>query len=143
MLGYSTLELLITISITCLLVLIPFSFFHSFKFIFGSFEKDVVLSEMYLFKELTFLKRKEGRLILYDRNIEYNGLDDKRRIDLDWLKLDSKISEEKNEIGGGILKLNGEGFPSGAGSFIMRIDNKGWKITLTPVVGKVNLYFLK
>jgi len=125
------------------LALIPLGFLHSFKVIFGEFEKDVVLTEMHLFKELTLLKRKEGRFILYDRNIEYSGLNNTQRISLDWLKIDNKICEEENEIGGGILKLNGKGFPSSSGSFIMKVDDKSWKITFTPVIGKINVYLLK
>jgi len=124
------------------LTLASFGFFQSFEIIFGEFEKDAILTKMHLFKESNLLKRKAGRFILYDRNIEYDKMSRIEKVKLDWLKIDEKMCEEDGS-GGGILRLNGEGFPSNSGSFVLKGNSRSWKITFTPVVGKINVYRLK
>ncbi|MDI3472775.1 MAG: hypothetical protein PWQ20_1477 [Thermotogaceae bacterium] len=138
--GYSFVEVLITIAVSCALIVISFGFFRSFYGLFGEFEKDLLLTKMYTFKEYNLLKKQEGRFILYDRSIEYGTIYETEKLKLDWLKIDKNVCEEFLESGAGVLKLNGNGFPSGSGSFILKNGNNDWKITFTPVVGKINVY---
>ena len=95
-----------------------------------------VIMDLNVFRKIPRLKEERSRFILFKDGYRFSGTFENTMRGIEFLR----ISDWTN---GGRYYMNEDGFPERVGSFKLEGERREWLVTLTPVIGKINVYRLK
>ena len=127
---------MISVVIIFLLTLPVVLLLETYNFFAEELETISVFMDVNAFRRSPIATGKKSRFIVFQNEYRFNEMDDLRTNELNFLRIE-------NWTNGGRYYITKDGFPERVGSFVLDGEDGRWKITLTPVVGKVNLYRLK